>query len=167
MSKRSMKSHHATVGKSNVWLTPRWILDPLGKFSLDPCSAPSPRPWDTAISHIELPEDGLTAQWVGRVWLNPPFDRRGIAAWLEKMADHGNGIALIPAATETKHFADFVWKRASSVLFLNKRPHFHRPDGSRASANSGCAIVLAGYGSSNDQILSKSGLGFYFKIGDK
>ena len=61
------------VAESHVWLTPPAIIEPLGPFDLDPCAAPSPRPWPTAARHIELPEDGLTAEWHGRVWCNPPF----------------------------------------------------------------------------------------------
>jgi hypothetical protein len=61
------------VAATHIWLTPREIVTPLGPFELDPCAAPSPRPWPTAVRHIELPECGLTAKWEGRVWLNPPL----------------------------------------------------------------------------------------------
>jgi len=55
-----------TSGFTNeTWLTPPAILHALGDFDLDPCAAPSPRPWPTAARHIELPEDGLTANWGG------------------------------------------------------------------------------------------------------
>jgi hypothetical protein len=52
-------------GDTNTWLTPVHILQALGPFDLDPCAAPSPRPWSTAKFHIELPEDGLAASWYG------------------------------------------------------------------------------------------------------
>lgn len=146
-----MKQHQQpNKGKSSVWLTPRWILDRLGRFDLDPCAAPSPRPWDIAATrHIELPEDGLNVEWGApartRVWCNPPFGKGERELWMYRMALHGNGIMLIPAATETAAFSDFVWKEASAVLFLNRRPHFHYPDGTQAKANSGCSICLVSY----------------------
>ncbi len=52
-------------GETNIWLTPEFIIEALGPFDLDPCAAPSPRPWPTATNHIELPEDGLAASWCG------------------------------------------------------------------------------------------------------
>lgn len=145
------------VAASHGWLTPPEILAALGPFDLDPCAAPSPRPWPTAARHIELPEDGLTAEWSGRVWCNPPFGSY-TGQWLGRMALHGNGIALVFARTDTSMFRHWVWPYASAVLFLNKRPHFHHPDGSKAAGNSGGPIVLIGYGSNNADALRASGL---------
>ena len=132
----SLSGHQSAHAKSTTYLTPPEILAPLGAFDLDPCAAPSPRPWPTAARHIELPEDGLAAEWSGRVWCNPPFGREA-AAWLAKMAQHGNGIALVPARTETAMFYQSVWGVAAGVLFLRGRPHFYRADGSRLPFNSG------------------------------
>ena len=160
---QSMKSHHSPIGKSTDWITPQWILEPLGEFDLDPC-VPLQMPWRTAGFHLTPEDDGLKSKWTGRVWMNPPFDRRQIGKWLEKMSNHGNGIALIPAATETAHFKKYVWSKATSILFLNKRPHFHYPDGRRAAANSGCPICLVGYGRHNDAVLLESGLGQWLKL---
>lgn len=145
------------VAASHVWLTPPEILAALGPFDLDPCAAPSPRPWPTAERHIELPECGLTAEWSGRVWCNPPFgDQTWL--WLERMAGHGNGIALAFARTETVGFHRWVWGRASAVMFLKTRPHFHRPCGTRAKGNSGGPIVLIAYGENNAEALHASRL---------
>jgi hypothetical protein len=146
--------------KSDVWLTPPEILKSLGSFDLDPC-APAVRPWDTAARHISLPDDGLQVAWNGRVWCNPPFGAEA-ARWLAKLAKHGNGIALIPARTETRMFFDNVWEgehRAHAVCFLRKRPHFHLPDGTRAPFNSGAPICLVAYGRVNAMCLWGSGLG--------
>lgn len=128
-----------------MWLTPPHIIDALGPFDLDPCAAPEPRPWPTAAHHITLPEDGLAAAWDGFVWCNPPFGPDA-EAWLAKLADHGDGIALVPARTETRWFVETVWKPADAVLFLHGRPHFHHPDGTRGKANSGAPICLVAYG---------------------
>lgn len=145
------------MAATHIWLTPREIHAPLGEFDLDPCAAPSPRPWSTAHHHIELPEDGLTARWFGRVWLNPPFGKH-TAPWLKKMADHGNGVALAFARTETAMFHRHVWPVASAVLFLETRPHFRYPDGTRARGNSGGPIMLIAYGDGNADALRLSGL---------
>ena len=145
------------VADTHVWLTPPEILWSLGEFDLDPCAAPSPRPWPTASHHIEWPRDGLAEPWKGRVWCNPPFGSQ-TAAWLRRMAEHGDGIALAFARTETRMFAEHVWPKASAVLFLAGRPHFHHPDGSRARGNSGGPICLIAYGARNTLALRSSGL---------
>lgn len=142
---------------THIWLTPPEILRRLGPFDLDPCAAPEPRPWATANHHITLPADGLQAEWHGRVWCNPPFGVH-TAGRLERMARHGNGIALAFARTDTAMFQRFVWPHAAAVLFVAGRPHFHFPDGRRAPGNSGGPICLIAYGASNAQALSRSGI---------
>lgn len=159
----SLSGHQSPRMGTDVWLTPPEILEALGPFDLDPCAAPEPRPWPTADRHITLPDDGLAAGWDGRVWLNPPFGRQA-AAWLRKLAAHGNGIALIPARTETAMFYASVWGSADAVLFLRGRPHFHRADGSRAPFNSGAPICLVAYGIANVAALERSGLGAVLPI---
>ena len=105
-------------GENETWLTPPDILSVLGVFDLDPCAAPSPRPWGTALRHIEWPyADGLKSDWTGRIWLNPPYSR-DIGVWLERMAKHGNGIALTFARTETEAWSEWVWLHAAGVLFM-------------------------------------------------
>lgn len=155
--RKSLTGHQSAKMQSEVWLTPPEILQSLGTFDLDPC-APAVRPWEIAREHISLPSDGLTAEWRGRVWLNPPFGSRA-AAWLRKMKQHGNGIALIPARTETAMFYESVWGGADGVCFLKGRPHFHRVDGTRAPFNSGAPICLVAYGLANVRALEAANLG--------
>lgn len=145
------------VAATSVWLTPPDVLAGLGEFDLDPCAAPEPRPWPTARKHIALPEDGLTAEWSGRVWCNPPFGAQ-TKNWLRRMAEHGDGIALTFARTETAMFIEHVWGSAVGVLFLAGRPHFYHPDGTRAAGNSGGPICLIAYGAGNGERLRKSPL---------
>lgn len=140
-----MKAHQRTEGLNDEWLTPPSIIQALGPFDLDPCS-PVSRPWPTATTHMTEKNDGLACTWWGYVWCNPPFNRYERPKWMARMADHGSGIMLIPAATETEAFDQHVWKRATSVCFLKGRPHFHFIDGTRSKANCGTAIALCGYG---------------------
>lgn len=142
---RSMGSHHrANRGETDEWLTPPEVLEALGPFDLDPC-APVARPWEIAAKHYTWQNSGLRQPWEGFVWLNPPY---GPLAWrwLAKLADHGNGIALIFARTETRGFVETVWQRAHALRFLYGRLHFHYPNGKRAQANAGAPSVLVAYG---------------------
>jgi len=66
MQKAGIGSHtKPNQGDTNVWLTPQWLIEALGPFDLDPCAAPSPRPWGTARFYYELPYDGLALPWNG------------------------------------------------------------------------------------------------------
>ena len=156
--RRGLGGHQSATMKNDEWLTPPEILAALGRFDLDPC-APVNRPWATADEHYTVHDNGLVLPWHGRVWCNPPFGREA-AAWLARMAEHGNGVALIPARTETAMFYASVWGAADGVLFIRGRPHFHYVDGTRARFNSGAPIALVAYGRENLDALCNSGLGF-------
>lgn len=158
----SLSGHQSPVMGNDEWLTPPEIIRSLGAFDLDPCS-PINRPWPTAAHHFHVLDDGLAQEWHGRVWCNPPFGREAIK-WLRRMAKHGNGIALIPARTETEMFYECVWGAADAVLFIKGRPHFHRVDGSRASFNSGAPICLIAYGVHNVAALVNSKLGIVLPV---
>ena len=157
-----LSGHQSAKMKNDEWLTPPAIVAALGPFDLDPCS-PVERPWPTAAQHFTVRDDGLAQPWHGRVWCNPPFGREAVK-WLRRMRDHGNGVALIPARTETAMFYECVWGAADGVLFLKGRPHFHYVDGRRAPFNSGAPICLVGYGLSNVVALERSGLGVVLPV---
>lgn len=144
-------------GRSDDWITPPEIIKALGDFYMDPCAAPSPRPWPTARHMIEPPSDGLYVQWAHRVWLNPPYGPK-TEQWLHRLANHGNGIALVFARTETKMFQECVWKRADAILFLFDRLYFYTPDGKRGASNAGGPSCLIAYGKQNVKPLAQSGI---------
>lgn len=139
----SRQAHQPNRGRSDDWVTPRELVAALGAFDLDPC-VPGSMPWATAARMLTRDDDGLASAWQGRVWLNPPYGPEA-ARWLERLAHHGNGIALIFARTETAWFFEQVWKKASALLFLRGRLHFCRPDGKRARGNAGGPSVLVAY----------------------
>lgn len=157
-----MKRHLKTLGKTDTWITPKYITESLGKFDLDPC-AHTDMPWNHASKEYTIHDDGLNKKWKGRVWLNPPFNQYVISNWMEKMYYHKNGIMLISAACETKRFYDWVWGKASGVCFLDHRPYFRLPDGSKSKSNSGQTMCLITYDEYNLEILKKSNLGIVVK----
>lgn len=142
-------------GETDSWITPKEIVSALGSFDLDPCEHIT-QPWKLAASGISLPDDGLLREWFGRVWLNPPYSEAW--RWLDRLAEHGDGIALVFARTEVAGFVRTVWNRASAVLFIYGRLTFCRPDGSRGRSNSGGPSCLVAYGSRNVAALKQSGI---------
>lgn len=162
----SLGSHQKTVGTSQVHITPKWIIDALGPFDLDPCAA-DPRPWACAAENYTAADDGLSKLWRGRVWLNPPFHRYQVARWIEQMAEHGSGTALLHARTEAAWFEP-IWECAAGILFMANRLTFHKPDGSLQTisnpnskhygktANSGAPPVLVAFATYDLERLSAS-----------
>lgn len=114
----------------------------LGHFDLDPCT-PLDRKWDTADRHYTQADDGLAQPWAGRVWMNPPYS--DIGPWVQKMAAHRDGIALIFARTETSWWQRHVWPAADSVLFIAGRIEFVRADGKPGGNTAGAPSALVAY----------------------
>jgi len=94
--------------------TPRWVFDGLDlTFDLDPAS-PGHDAGDCvpAARKVTRDEDGLSIDWHGLVWLNPPFS--DATAWADKFREHGNGVFLGPIANarwtlNLMSAADLVW----------------------------------------------------------
>lgn len=138
----TLGSHQTCVGKSQNWITPKWIIDAVGPFDLDPCAS-ADRPW--ACAKTNWSTHGLDREWFGFVYVNPPFNRYEVGAWIARLAQHNNGITLLHARLETEWFQP-LWQHAANILFFADRIHFHRPDGTREKANSGAPPLLAAFG---------------------
>lgn len=137
--------HRAYVdGRHDRWLTPPGIVEALGPFDVDPC-ADVAQPWRTARVQWTIDDDGLAQPWEGIAWVNPPYGGR-VGDWLARLADHGDGIALVFARTETAWFVEHVWRSATALYFVHGRIHFYDVRGQRSMANAGAPSVLVAYG---------------------
>lgn len=154
-----MTVHEIPVGASVEWYTPPSLFDALGlRFDLDPASPNPPVPWVPARRFYW--EGGESLPWAGRVWLNPPYGPASIP-FIRRMLDHGQGLLLLPARTETRAFQAAA-QRASRVVFLRDRLHFVRPDG--VASRSSFGSVLFSFGDRHDHeqrtALRDAGLGW-------
>ncbi len=138
-----MSAWEASIGATDEWYTPPEVFEALGcTFDLDVA-----HPMNGA-THVPcrdwIWERSLEKPWSGFVWMNSPFGaRNGLAPWLDKFFDHGNGVALTPDRTSAPWFWS-AWDRADSVLFTRKLK-FIRPDGSRGKQpGTGTALWAAG-----------------------
>jgi len=99
-----------------------------GTIALDPCS----NKWSivNAETEYQLPDrDGLSESWdYPTIYVNPPYGadkerRTTIKHWLYKCARAhkyygAEVLALVPVATNTSHWKEYVWGRATAVCFL-------------------------------------------------
>jgi hypothetical protein len=65
---------------------------------------------------------------------------------VRKLADHGQGVALIFARVETADWQDVILARSSGILFLRGRVSFCRPDGSTPKSSPGAPSALIAFG---------------------
>ena len=146
---------------SQHWCTPPKYVEAIreffdGSIGLDPCS--NCHSIVDATVEFCLPEaDGLAASWdYDTIFVNPPYGRdreRGttIRDWLRKCADahrqHGAQVlALVPVATNTRHWKLYVFGAARAVAFLyDTRLRFlvNGKDGGKGAPMS-CAMVYWG-----------------------
>lgn len=152
----SFVSTDSSIAESTTWLTPLPLVNSLGEFDLDPCAYPGHQ---TANKLICLPEDGLKAEWSGRIWLNPPYGKEA-KDWLEKLSKHGNGIALIFARLETRWIQPYLhggfFQLAGRISFISNRSGF--------KGNAGAASILIPFGRKNiGQILISDLEGRWFQ----
>lgn len=145
-------THDDANNKSVDWYTPPWIFECMGiTWDLDPCQPPEGIPWIPTLCRYSLAENGLTAPWFGRVWLNPPYGKH-TGNWLAKMHEHRNGIALVFARTDTYWFHDYVAK-ADAILFLKGRIAFVDGLGVTGGGGAGCGSMLIAWGEQNVAVL--------------
>lgn len=156
-------THESTYRETDEWYTPPHVFEKLDlMFDLDPCSPLSgPLPWIPAQRFFTVADDGLSSDWEGRVWLNPPYGR-DIGRWLQRLADHGNGVALLFARTDTEWFHRFA-PLATRVCFIRKRLEFIDARTLKPADNAGAPSMLLAFDNDieeeNSCALVHSGLG--------
>lgn len=154
---KELKPKRITKPKMNArdnLITPKWLTQQLGHFDLDPCAAVD-MPFHHADKEYTVEQDGLVQDWEGRVWLNPPLS--DWKEFLAKLAAHGDGIAYVYTATDTKVFHDHVWNEADAVFFFKGRINMIKENRQpETSPPSGCCLVI--YGKTNVEVVSKTNL---------
>ena len=101
--------------ESDQWNTPKLVLERavalLGTIDLDPCSNDARTPNVPAAQHYTLQDDGLSREWKGRVFLNPPYGRT-IHEWTARLNEGyrtqlvSEALALVPARTDARWFTE-------------------------------------------------------------
>jgi len=128
-----MVAHVAHNSGNNEWYTPLLFLDKarqvLGQIDLDPCSSLVAQESVKASKFYTKEDDGLSKEWFGNVWMNPPYSSPLIKEFCRKLkldVEKGNVtsfITLTNNATETAWFADLI-SVSDVICFTHKRIRF-------------------------------------------
>ena len=128
-----MTAGRTSKSLSTDWGTPIKYVEAVrevfeGEIWLDPCS----NQWSLVAANVEysLPDiNALLASWdYPTIYVNPPYgsdkeSKTTIKHWLERChrayQEHGSEVlSLIPVATNTKHWKEYVWGSATAICFL-------------------------------------------------
>jgi hypothetical protein len=140
-----MAKHELSLGQTDEWYTPRYVFEAMGaRFDLDVAAPRAEIPADDFCTSA-IVANSLAHPWRGFVWMNPPFGKRnGLAVWLAKFFDHGNGVALTPDRTSAPWWQEYAPK-ADAVLFVREKIKFIKPDGTTGDQpGTGTALLAAG-----------------------
>lgn len=138
---------------NNEWFTPVEWLDRarrcLGAFDLDPASNELAQADVKAERFFTEADDGLTKEWRGRVWLNPPYAQPAIGHFVEKLVTEVGAGNVTAAIMLTHNYTDTAWfqmaaKAAAAICFTKGRIRFVSPDGALASPTQGQALFYYG-----------------------
>ena len=156
-------THESTRNESVEWYTPPEIFDALGVvFDIDPCSPGPGKSYVPTLQHYTIDDDGLSQEWDGFAWVNPPYGSE-TPKWMRKLAEHGNGIALVFARTDVKWFQELA-PLTSAITFVSGRIKFFQGDIAKRGGTPGAGSMLVGFGDYAAEVLTRSGLGITVEV---
>ena len=137
----------------NEWYTPEPYIEAaravMGGIDTDPASHEEANKVVKATEFFTAEENGLHFEWVGRVFLNPPYEGKLIVQFMDKLdesVDQGattEAVVLVNNATETRWFA--VLASVSACLcFPTGRIKFWKPGSEKAAPLQGQCIAYIG-----------------------
>lgn len=138
LRKKWKKPHVLSNSGEQEWYTPDYLLDAvrqtLGAIDCDPASSDVANQRVGATVYYTAETNGLEQPWLGRVFINPPYQTTLIRAFAQALVRNvqagrtTEAIWLSNNATETAWFAE-LGKAASALCLLNTRVRFLTPSG--------------------------------------
>ncbi len=154
---RSVWGHdkpRGTLGTgNNEWNTPEEYIvaarDVLGIIDLDPASNVVAQRVVKASRYYTQETDGLSKQWHGKVWMNPPYSQPEIADFVNKLCEEHEAGRVTEAIMLTNNFSDTQWfhqavKIAPVFCLTEGRISFIDTKGNRSSPTQGQVFFYFG-----------------------
>lgn len=130
------KAAHVSYNSGdNEWYTPSIYIEAarktMGNIDLDPASSPEANRIVRATKFFTEEDNGLTKEWEGNVWMNPPYSQPLIEKFVNKFVESykiQQACVLVNNATETAWFQKLL-KPARGVCFVKGRVKFIDKEG--------------------------------------
>ncbi|WP_193771359.1 DNA N-6-adenine-methyltransferase [Candidatus Magnetaquicoccus inordinatus] len=152
-SKSGVQTMLAGLSGNCEWYTPsKWVemaRTAMGSIDVDPASHYVAQRTVQADDWYDQERDGLKHDWPGNVWLNPPYARGLIEAFIEKVVSQfqsgitEQAVILVDSRSDTKWF-HALCSAASAVAFTKGRVNFYNQSTESSSPVSGSAFVYLG-----------------------
>jgi hypothetical protein len=145
----SNKPHVSNNSGNNEWYTPYEYIEAarsaMGGIDLDPASCELANKIVMADKIYTVEDDGLSQEWRGNIWLNPPYAGDLIGKFIDKLAQSeiNQAVILVNNATETQWFNTLI-KKASAIVFPQSRVKFYMPNGYTGAPLQGQAVIYIG-----------------------
>jgi ParB family chromosome partitioning protein len=124
------KAHVSNNSGENEWYTPECYIESarlvMGSIDLDPASSIIANEIVKANKFYTQDEDGLSFDWYGNVWMNPPYAQPLIFQFISKLIESkeiNQAIVLVNNGTETQ-WGQLLLSNSSAVCFHQSRIRF-------------------------------------------
>jgi phage N-6-adenine-methyltransferase len=147
------QNHRAQGTGENEWYTPAQYLDAarkvMGNIDLDPATSEIAQHVVQAGDYYTEADNGLTQDWFGRVWLNPPYSKELIGPFIQKLLDEVGSGRVDEAIVLTHNYTDTAWfhnaeSGAARICFTRGRIAFESPEGEKCAPTQGQAFFYYG-----------------------
>ena len=120
---------------NNERYTPKYIIQlarkTMGGIDIDPASCEVANNFlVNAIQYFDKDTNGLLQEWNGRIWLNPPYDRGLIEAFVDKLLEEyrmgrtTDAVVLTNNASETRWYGRLL-EKATAICIISGRIRFY------------------------------------------
>ncbi len=132
------KPHVTRNSGENEWYTPAEYItaakEVMGGIDVDPASSAEANETVGAKAFFDIDTDGLTKEWHGRIWLNPPYILSLVSRFCAKLISEylakrtTEAIVLVNNASETSWYQDLAGF-ASAICSPKGRIKYRKPGG--------------------------------------
>ena len=121
------------------------VREVLGSIDLDPASCSIANETVKAATFYSADDDGLSKEWTGKIFMNPPYSKDLIEKFVDKLIDSSfdEAITLTHNCTET-NWGSKLLKNATAVAFPIGRIDCKTPSGDGGSPKQGSMICYFG-----------------------
>jgi hypothetical protein len=140
------------TGEFERYTPPEYIdaaREVLGGIDLDPATCAQAQETVDASEFFTAETDGLSQEWHGKVWMNPPYHRDLAPAFIAKLIEEKEAGRVSEAVVLTNNSTDTAWFQqlapvSSAICFTKGRVNFTVPNGPPVMPTQGQAFFYLG-----------------------